>query len=126
MRGRELCRSHEPSLPRNGGAPKGNRNALRHGLYQRWFNPEERQALEEMAGLQGLSGEIAVLRVALARLLSDDQGGISAADRLVLVARGVDSLSRALRAQRVLDGDRANGLLDGLEAVLAELGLGDE
>ena len=70
MRGERWCRAHNPGLPHRGGPPKGNRNAVTHGLYARWFTADERQQLEDVAGIPGLTGEIAVLRVALARLLA--------------------------------------------------------
>lgn len=123
MHDEQWCRSHHPGLPRSGGAPVGNRNAQTHGLYARWFSPDERQELSDVAGLSGLTGEISVLRVALARLLADT--GTNSADRVLVVSRALDSLGRALRNQRVLDGERSTQLMDALEAVLDELGIGD-
>lgn len=122
MRGAAWCRSHHPGLPRTGGAPAGNRNARTHGLYARWFTPVELAELEAVSGPAGLTGEIAALRVAISRLLGD--GAVSPADALVVMGRGVDSLGRALRNQRVLAEERSGALLDALESVLEELGIG--
>lgn len=126
MRGERWCRAHHPGLPRRGGAPAGNRNAYRHGLYARWFSTAEREQLADVAGLQGLTAEISVLRVAIARLLAAGDDDLSAAERLAVVARGVDAIGRALRTQRLLSGEHADGLAAALEQVLAELGVGDE
>lgn len=49
------------------GAPAGNLNALRHGLYSKFYRPEEAKRLEIM---HDLSEEIAVLRVILGRLMA--------------------------------------------------------
>lgn len=126
MHGEPWCRAHHPALPRRGGAPAGNRNAWRHGLYARWFSAEERAQLAEVAGLEGLTAEVAVLRVALARLLASGDADLTAAERLAVVARGVDALGRALRTQRLLTGGRAEGLAEAFDQVLAELGIGAE
>lgn len=125
MRGEAWCRSHHPGLPRSGGAPAGNRNSYRHGLYARWFTEDERRQLADIAGLRGLTGEISVLRVALARLLTAD-GELTPAERLAMVARGVDAIGRALRTQRVLSGEQAEAFAGALLQAVTELGVGDE
>ncbi|WP_407075289.1 hypothetical protein [Parasphingorhabdus sp.] len=46
MRGKKRCRLHGGKSP---GAPKGNKNALRHGLYSR--DVQDRiKAIEELLG----------------------------------------------------------------------------
>ncbi|HUZ00001.1 MAG TPA: hypothetical protein VMU89_06600, partial [Thermomicrobiaceae bacterium] len=120
------CRAHNPGLPHRGGPPKGNRNAVTHGLYARWFTADERQQLEDVAGIPALTGEIAVLRVALARLLAANaDDALTVADRLAAVAHAVDSIGRALRTERYLSGEAAAGLAAALLALMTELGLGD-
>jgi hypothetical protein len=51
-----------------GGAPRGNRNALKHGFYAQKFNPNEIKDLERLE-LQ-LDSEINLLRVFMRRLAS--------------------------------------------------------
>ena len=53
-------------IKRPRGAPKGNQNALKHGFYKRHFSDLEVADLET-ALQEGLTDEIAMLRVALRR-----------------------------------------------------------
>jgi hypothetical protein len=46
------------------GAPKGNSNALKHGLYAKHFNPDEVNELRDMSPVD-YRHEIAVMRVAV-------------------------------------------------------------
>ena len=56
-----------------GGAPKGNQNARKHGLYSRLLPPERREELVEEMPPKSLTPEIDALRVRLADLMADPQ-----------------------------------------------------
>jgi hypothetical protein len=56
-------------MKRKRGAPPGNQNAFRHGFYSSRFRQLELQALSQSSALE-LADEIALMRVATARLLA--------------------------------------------------------
>jgi hypothetical protein len=56
-------------MKRNRGAPRGNQNAFRHGFYSSRFRQQELQALSQSTVLD-LADEIALMRVATARLMA--------------------------------------------------------
>jgi len=62
-------------MPNQGGAPLGNKNAYRHGLYSRQFKTAERRALHGST-LNDLSAEIELVRVYLRRFV-ESQGALS-------------------------------------------------
>lgn len=121
MRGTSTCRAHAPGALRTGGAPAGNLNARTHGLYARHFSETERRALEA-AGAEGLELEIGALRVAIARVLGTSGDEVGAA---LAMARACTALAGLLRTERMLTGERSGALLDALDTVLAELGIGE-
>jgi hypothetical protein len=98
MRGHTLCRPHRvPELGPTGGAPKGNRNAFKHGFYSRAFTRQELQEMSQIMKDEGLSltHEIAILKLLTRRvLLSEIQPAVAYA----LVCRGIGQLTRSLRA----------------------------
>ena len=49
------------------GAPKGNTNALKHGLYAKHFSPEEQTRLRKMSP-EDYRHEIAMMRLAVSNL----------------------------------------------------------
>ena len=56
-------------MKRKRGAPPGNQNAFRHGFYSASFRQQELRALSQSNDLE-LADEIALMRVATARLLA--------------------------------------------------------
>ena len=57
--------------PKGRGAPVGNQNARKHGLYSRRLTPEQQEALPDAMAAYALVEEIAALRVKLADALGD-------------------------------------------------------
>ena len=49
------------------GSPKGSRNALKHGIYSRIFDPKDLDAAADMQG--SIATELAIARMQLANLL---------------------------------------------------------
>ncbi|MCM8749462.1 hypothetical protein NET02_09910 [Thermomicrobiaceae bacterium CFH 74404] len=115
MRGHDFCRMH-----RTGGRePPSRDEALLRGRL------EERIAamLEQAGSAQSLAEEIGALRLVLARVLAEEDDP----ERLATsIPRIVDTVVRAVRAQRALSGVMAEHLTEALTQVLIELGLGEE
>jgi|26BtaG_2_1085354.scaffolds.fasta_scaffold09862_2 uncharacterized protein YjcR len=64
INGKKRCRLHGGLSP---GAPKGNKNSLKHGMYSRIFTDEQ---LDEAQAMQGdVSRELAIARIQLANCL---------------------------------------------------------
>ena len=56
---------------RKRGAPFGNQNARKHGLYSKFLTPERIEKLDEAVEISDLSKEIGIVRLKLDSLLSD-------------------------------------------------------
>ena len=56
-----------------GGAPIGNQNARKHGLYAKRLTPEQREALPDFMGAYALVEEVALMRVKLDEFLQDPE-----------------------------------------------------
>ena len=68
INGKKRCRLHGGLSP---GAPKGNKNSLKHGMYSRIFTDEQ---LDEAQAMQGdVSRELAIARIQLANCLKHRQ-----------------------------------------------------
>jgi hypothetical protein len=115
---------------RRGGAPRGNRNALKHGFYARTFSRSDQKDIETYT-FKGLQDEIAALRllnrraIARAFLLIDDDTAFQDASRIVV---GITiALNTTLRTQLELDlhgGSKFDAALEqALRMVSQELGL---
>lgn len=103
------------------GAPKGNQNARRHGLYAEHFRADELEALARFGAAEGLADEIALLRSRIYRAAKEGGAELDA------ISRACGRLTLMLKAQRVLTGESANEFERALNEVLAsvteELGL---
>ena len=87
--------------PRRGrGAPPGNRNALKHGLYARSLSPEEREVLGFAQDAKGLEEEIVILRVKIDSLLANP---LANAD---LLLRAFTALNRMVRTHDLVQRGR--------------------
>lgn len=118
-----LVAGERPSARRGRGAPKGNRNAERHGLYSRRLS----LTIEELGDLAtadaappGLADEINLLRVLIGRVAGDKS--LSDADRLEVVGRAASTLATLVKAHAAVSGDRGDELADHLLAALGVLG----
>jgi len=90
------------------------------GFYSRTLTEDELLDVSHLAaaGDVSLDGEIAVLRVAMRRVLEAD---IDPAKTLQLLSRGVGQLATLMRAKRALSGEAADGLADAFAKALDEL-----
>jgi uncharacterized protein YjcR len=88
------------------GAPKGNKNAFKHGFYCRDFTQIEAEDLETVLR-EGLQDEIAMLRVSLRRLFQlskQSQDLESAAKVMSSLSHASAQLANLLRTHKMLTG----------------------
>lgn len=97
-------------MKRKRGAPPGNQNALRHGFYSSSFRKRELHALNHSSALE-LADEIALIRVATARLLATVDSHREARDLHTELSifrafnLGVHSIRALLRTRLMLSRD---------------------
>jgi hypothetical protein len=53
MQGSIFCHGHNPQSVKSGGAPEGNKNAVRNGLYSKYLSAEEQEATGFGGGYSG-------------------------------------------------------------------------
>jgi hypothetical protein len=124
-----LCSPHRGSA----GAPPGNQNRRTHGFYATVLHPEELADLADYAGGTTVDAEIAIVRVALRRILGmlltgvtpgSDPRPLDANDyaRLSgLAFQGASAVSRLLRTRHDLGGDQNDAFFGSLGQALDRL-----
>jgi hypothetical protein len=118
----------QPSPPLNkGGAPRGNRNALKHGFYARKFHPQEVKDLDRRC--PELDDEIKLLRVYMRRV-AEQAGSFTSLDQGMEFLRALSlatyTISRLLKARTTLAPPVQDLLLrsmdEAIEAIRAQRG----
>jgi hypothetical protein len=84
------------------------------------------QVLGELGDDLSLDTEIGALRLVLQRLVAVESVEADPRATAQLTARLVDSITRAVKAQREMSDDLAGDLSKALTATLIEMGLGEE
>ena len=108
-----------PKSSRHRGAQPRNKNALKHGLYARHFNEDQRRGLKDMPPLE-VTSEILMLRNGLDIVLSliescqDEDRKVKLLNSLF---NGTQRLLSAMRTQAFLAGDSKEILEDFWNAV---------
>ena len=87
-------------VKRKRGAPKGNRNAQKHGFYSQCLNPKELEDLSAAAKVDGLDQEIAILRETMLSILKKEPRN----DKLIVEAIG--TMDRLFRTNQRLESRR--------------------
>ena len=77
---------------RKRGAPRGNRNARKHGFYAKEFKSKDRSDFDLASGMEGIDAEIALLRLELKKAVSG--GDIQNLAPLVKTALALEKLLR--------------------------------
>ena len=117
QKGSIYCYSHNPANLRTGGAPSGNQNARRHGLYAHYFTEQEMAFLDEAAeGGEGggkLEHDIDLLSLVIGQLYRE---GKFVDASLVVTRKG-----RLLEVAKKLAADGADDLAKELEKILEEV-----
>jgi hypothetical protein len=89
------------------------------GFYDKLFSDEELRDVGRLAaGDASLDEEIAMLRVAMRRVL---EAPLDPARTLQLLSRATGQLATLMRAKRALSGEAADGLADAFAKALDEL-----
>ena len=79
---------------RKRGAPFGNQNARKHGLYSKFLTPDRIEKLDEAVEINDLSKEIGIVRLKLDSLLSDPNASTNE------VLKTISILSKLIATQR--------------------------
>jgi hypothetical protein len=87
----------DEKIRNRGGAPRGNQNARKHGLYSKVLTPEEQAALPEAGALNGLDREIAIVRIKIGGILANDPHNAGALRLSTLL------LARLMRVRKLLE-----------------------
>ena len=118
------------SLPRTGrqtpgalrGAPRGNKNALKHGFYSRQLEPSDLEGFKDLDPLS-LDNEIILFRAMLRRLVASSRG-LTDFDRLSGLLRTLAfaslSLTRLMRTRYLIQG-KSSLLSDEVDEAIQEL-----
>lgn len=113
-------RSTDRTKPRGRGAPTGNQNARKGGLFAKYFTDDELGAVATAVADPKVDDIIPLLLVRLRRAL--DEGA-----SLDSIARGTDSYIRALKARYLMSGDAARNFetafARAIDEIMAEMGL---
>ena len=99
------------------GAPKGNQNARKHGFYSRVLDEAGRLDFEMATGVEGIDGEIALLRVKIKSLLERDPENIK------LIMQATNTLARLVRTRYNISKEDKKGLKEAIGNVLRDVAL---
>ena len=97
------------------GAPKGNKNALKHGFYSRALEAEFKAALAEAGEVEGLEAEIALLRAKLRDAIAADP------QNLKVIIRATEAIARLLKVQERLSSGQKNKILEAATEVISSV-----
>jgi len=102
---------------RKRGAPTGNQNARKHGFYSQVLDGAEQLALEAAADVEGIDGEIALLRVKIRSILVNDP------DNIKLIMEATNTLARLIRTRYNIADQGKKGLKEAIGNVLRDIAL---
>ena len=67
------------------GAPFGNQNARKHGLYSKFLTPERAKMLDQASKIDDLSHEITILRIKFDNLIADPSASTNEISKLATI-----------------------------------------
>lgn len=108
--GKLVCHMHG-GAPRS-GAPPGNTNAFKHGLYAKHVPDDQADDFALAQKMQGLDDEIAMLRLLIARNCQD----------ITLILPAISQLTRSVAVKYRLSAQAADDLAQAVANVLTQLG----
>jgi hypothetical protein len=106
------------AVERRQAAAASFRQRLETGDYRGLFGERLGELMAQAAADGGVTDELAVLRIVMARLLAEEEDPVTLAKA---VSRVAAVSIQAARAQRAINGQLAEGLTDALTTILAEL-----
>lgn len=104
----------EEPVKRNSGAPRGNRNAVKHGFYSREFNKAERKQYLLASDMEGITEEIALLRYKIKKAVTE--GNIK---NLVPLVKAAGALEKLIRTNYRINGAKEISVEHAIENVIA-------
>ena len=99
------------------GAPKGNRNALKHGFYVEVLDEAEQLDFESASGATGIDDEIALLRVKIKSILEKDPENIK------LIMAATNTLAGLVKTRYNITGQQRKGLKEAISNVLRDVAI---
>lgn len=109
------------AVERRQAAAAAFRQRLEAGDYRGLFGERLGELMAQAAADGGVTDELAVLRIVMARLLAEEEDPVTLAKA---VSRVAAVSIQAARAQRAITGQLAEGLTDALTTILADLEAG--
>ena len=95
--------------------PPGNRDAAKHGFYSKVLDAGEQADFELAAEVDGIDGEIALLRVKIKSLVEYDPQNI------LLIMQAIDSIRKLVRTKFSIGKNDKKGLMDAVSNVLKDI-----
>jgi hypothetical protein len=106
----------EEKLKRKRGAPKGNRNAVKHDFYLKILDETERFDFEKANGIEGIDEEIALLRLEIKKAIAGGE------DRnLLLLVKAAGALERLIRTRYQITASQRKGLKEAIQNVIRDV-----
>ena len=112
----------ESPPPRRRGAPQGNRNALKHGLYSRQSKPSSPSSTDPSDQVD-LKNEIIILRQVISELLEMERSAATLEQNLAFaraISLACTSLTRLIKAQHWIASSH-DEFTDTVKQVIADL-----
>ena len=110
-------KSTRAKMSRGRGGQPGNQNARKHGFYSRVLSKAEQLEVAEAEGIEGLDGEIAVLRFKLRELLEKHP------DRIDLQMQAAGTLARLIHTRYQITPEEKKNLKEAITTVLKEVAI---
>jgi uncharacterized protein YjcR len=102
---------------RKKGAPKGNRNALKHGFYSKVLDEAEKLDFESVSDVNGIDDEIALLRVKIKSVLEKDPENIR------LIMQATNTLAGLVKTRYRINKEQRQGLREAITNVLKDVAI---
>lgn len=104
-------------MARRGSTQQGTQRGGRRSFYARVLDQAEAMELEEALDVEGVSDEIALLRVKIQSLLENDPENIK------LILEATNTLARLVRTRYSLEKEQGKGLKEAIGNVLKDIAL---
>ena len=99
------------------GAPKGNKNAQKHGFYAGVLDDAEQLDFESASGVNGIDEEIALLRVKIKSILEKDPENIK------LIMAATNTLAGLVKTRYKITSQQRKGLREAISNVLRDVAI---
>lgn len=99
------------------GAPVGNQYARIHGFYSNVLDEEQQLDYEQATEVEGIDGEIALLRVKIKAVVAKDP------ENLNLIMQAINTLARLLMTRYNISKGDKQGLKEAIANVLRDVAL---